>query len=270
MKPRKYLIFRLRMIALYPFGLAAIAYVRWLAPRFGRAHAQRIGHAAPRWAGKAVLALNGISLRVEGRHHLDGMAEGPLLLLSNHTSRFDGYIMLALMPRRFKSFWSTEAHVNSEDLSVANAFGRAFDLFFVHAKNDRRATLAEFKAAERHVREGGALSFFPEGKFSQDGWVRDIGTSCVSMGIRTGAPIVPVVVHDACEAFERRQGGQGGGPQEILVTILPALPTIGRAKSEVAAVVRHLETSMNATLAAGGKASPPPVCATDGDAVVSG
>lgn len=245
---KKYLIFRVRMLLLYPIGLLAIIYFCWLAPLFGLSHRRHAQQRIPQCLSRAVLWLNGIRLRVEGIEHLRSAA-GRRVLLTNHNSRFDGYILLAICPFAFKSFWSDTAHVTTEGFGFVARIGRVFDLFFVHDKSSKRATLAEFIRAERYLQDGGNLSFFPEGQFSSDGWVRDIGTACVRLAVNTDAEIVPIVILDSHVTFETR-GEFGHTTPEISLKILPPIATIGRHKSEVPALANELETLMNRTLAA--------------------
>ncbi len=192
------------MMLLYPLGLSLMGYYAWVAPLFGRTHLERLRRTVPQLLGAAVLRLNRVGFSVEGLDRLrTPESGGPRVLMSNHNSRFDAYILLALYPRAFKSFWSNADHVTNEGFSLVHSFGRTFDMFFTHDKTNIRNTLREFKRAEEYLRAGGVVSFFPEGQFSADGWVRDIGSSCVGLAIRCSAPITPIVMLDTnklCDA----------------------------------------------------------------------
>jgi 1-acyl-sn-glycerol-3-phosphate acyltransferase len=250
LQQRKYFFFRTRMMLLYPMGVLAMAYIKWLAPAFGRDHVERIRRAVPRLLSTAVLKLNGIRLKVDGLHNLGNDVSGARVLVTNHNSRFDGYILLAMCPFAFKSFWSDTAHITTEGFRMVAAFGRVFDLFFVHDKSSIRNTLREFKKAEQCLRDGGTVSFFPEGQFSRDGWVREVGASCIGLAVRTGSSVVPIVMLDTHATFESRKRFFGG-TKEVRVVVLPPIDVASRLKADVPSLVLQVESLMNTTLAQG-------------------
>jgi 1-acyl-sn-glycerol-3-phosphate acyltransferase len=173
-----------------------------------------------------------------------------------------------MCPFRFKSFWSDTAHVTTEGFRMVAAFGRVFDLFFVHDKRAVRNTLREFKRAEQHLRDGGTVSFFPEGKFSPDGWVREVGASCIGLAVKTGAPLVPIVMLDTSATFES-PARFFSGPKEVRVVILPPIGTGSRRKPDVPSLVAEVEAQMNTRLAQSRKV-PCPVPSRAGPGVGAG
>ncbi len=239
-------LFRLRILVLaLPLALC-IAYQRWIAPRLGRAHAQRSRDALPRALSRVFLRMNGIRPKLSGVEHLAATAGRPRVLMVNHNSRFDGYILIAALDIRFKSFWSNTAHITTEGFSLIHQLGLAFDMFFVHDKSDKRRTLQEFRRAEAFLAEGETLSVFPEGTFSSDGEIRGFGSSCVSLAMRAGADILPVVMAGTEATFERQTARRG--VKTVRIQVLPPISTAGLDRQDVARVTGELEALMNTQL----------------------
>ncbi|PUE53055.1 hypothetical protein B9Z45_13230 [Limnohabitans sp. 2KL-17] len=239
-------LFRLRVALMALPAILGMAYQSWIAPRLGSGHARRTRHAIPRALSAAFLRLNGIRSRLDGAEHLAATSGRPRLLMVNHNSRFDGYILMALMDMPFKAFWSNTAHITTEHFGLVSKVGRVFDLYFVHDKSDKRLTLAEFRRAEKYLAQGETLSVFPEGTFSSDGQVRGFGSSCVGLAMRAGAVIVPVVMADSELTFERPSGH--GEPKVVRLRVLPPVLTEGLGRQDIARVTAELEASMNSQL----------------------
>lgn len=236
-------MFRIRVAVLAVPMIMGICYQRWIAPLLGAGHARRSAHAIPRAISACFLRLNGIQPELEGAEHLAATAGRARLLMVNHNSRFDGYILMALMAERYKAFWSNTAHITTEGFGLIAVFGRVFDLFFVHDKSDKRLTLSEFRRAESHLARGETLSVFPEGTFSSDGEIHGFGSSCIGLALRAQALVVPVVMADSEMTFERLSGD--GGPKVVRVRVLPPIATAGRDRRDIARLTAELEVLMN-------------------------
>lgn len=244
---RKSLVFRLRVSLLYLPGLAVVAYFRWLAPLFGSGHVAWARRRIPQLFGQAVLGFNHVDVEVQGIETLRGFADSACVVLANHNSRFDGYILLARLPFGFKSFWSNKDHLTFERFKLITMFGRVFDLFFRHEKVDPRVTLAEFKRAEQYLLNGGRISMFPEGRFSPDGSVREMGLSCLALAWRAQVPIVPVVLIGTRAIFEDAQHN-GRAPVAVRMVVHAPIVTAGLDRNKLQVLADHVEQLMNQTL----------------------
>lgn len=248
-RPQRSQLFKLRLFLLYFPGLAMLGYYRWIAPWFGAHHVQRMRYALPRALGASFVKLNRIKVSISGIEQLVPAYSGPRVLVLNHNSRFDAYVLLSFCPFPFRSFWSNKAHVTTERFGVVKKFGEAFNMFFVHDKDNIRNTLAEFRRAEAYVASGQTLSFFPEGGYSSDGVVRNIGASCISLAIRTGALIIPIVLHDTRATFEAPD--LSSGSKVVRAVVLAPMSMAGKTSGEAAGVVKQIEALMNAEVMRG-------------------
>lgn len=235
----KHLIFRIRLMLLYPFGMGAALYFRAVRSRFPQ-HAARVRATAPRLIGKLFLWLHGAQVETRNAAYLDAVRSGGVIF-ANHTSRLDPYVLFAILPFAYRSFWSTRAHVTTERLEVVRRYGELLELFYVHDKRDRRRTAREFRRARDYVRQGNVLSVFPEGRFAPDGQALSFGVACTKLAIEAGVPIVPVVIRGTRGYFEAA-GVEPHGT--ISVQVLP--PVLTRAYSPKQA--RELNAAVEAMI----------------------
>ncbi len=243
----KRLFFRLRLMLLATISLPGGWYYRLVKARFPT-HGYWLRSAVPRLIGRLFLALYGIRLRVTGVKNLTPNHAGGAVVFANHLSRLDPYVLFALLPFPYKSFWSTKAHVTSESIGFARRFGEDFDLFFVHDKKNPRRTAKEFRHAIDYVREGNVLSLFPEGRFSNDGTPGDFGIACAKLAIKAKAPIIPVAISGTDAFFESRDA-QRRGPVKVMVGA--AISTADHSPGDARDLSQQLETviqQMHATL----------------------
>jgi 1-acyl-sn-glycerol-3-phosphate acyltransferase len=141
----------------------------------------------PIWA-RWIVAACGMQVEVEGLEKID--RTGSYVLISNHLSNFDIFVILAALPLTIR-------FVAKKELLRVPIFGQALALsnHIVIDRSDSEGAIARINA---HVAEHGGESFcilfFAEGTRSPDGKVHPFKRGGVSLAIRTGLPIVPMSV----------------------------------------------------------------------------
>ncbi len=161
-------------------------------------------------------------LRADGLEHVP--KAGPFILVANHCSYFDGFILAAVLPpavaqqvfylgfewffrNRILAAWARGARVIPVDM----------DTYLVRA----------LQASARVLRDGKILCLFPEGERSADGEVRPFrkGTGILVRELRV--PVLPAYIAGAFEAWPRGQSlprvhplrvrfGPVASPEELL------------------------------------------------------
>lgn len=133
-------------------------------------------------------------LRVEGREHVPASVDpGPLIVVVNHTAGVDPVLVQAACP--FEIRW-----VMAEDMRVPRfeSLWRFTRVIFV----DRRAKRGPgLRDAIRHVRAGGVIGVFPEGRIERP--PRRLLPFEAGVGFlirRTKARVLPVLVEGTPEA----------------------------------------------------------------------
>ena len=138
-------------------------------------------------AGAWLLArLTGTSLTVRGLDHLPA---GPCVLVANHSSFLDAYVLMAAIPRHFHYVAKRELLDNRwlarPLIRVGTLFVERFD---VQRSADEAGQLAET------ARTGQSLGFFPEGTFTRMPGLREFRMGAFVAAAQAGTPVVPVTI----------------------------------------------------------------------------
>ncbi|MEW6459131.1 MAG: lysophospholipid acyltransferase family protein [Bacillota bacterium] len=112
---------------------------------------------------------------------------GPVIVVANHTSLLDGFLLAAFWPRRI-TFLSAAYLFR---LPVVGAFLRAIGAIQVQNEGSE---LAGMRAALRVLQGGGTLGLFPEGRVCQTDKLCPFQTGWAYLALKTGAPVLPVAI----------------------------------------------------------------------------
>jgi 1-acyl-sn-glycerol-3-phosphate acyltransferase len=162
------------------------------ATAFDRA-CSRVVYDTAYFAAAAAMTL-GWSLRTEGRQHIP--ATGPVLLIANHQSFFDP-VLVGLSTRRHLRY-----------LARKTLFGNPVFGWLIRMLNavpiDQDGVGKEgIKTVLEQLRGGQAVVVYPEGNRSDDGSLQPLKPGIQLLIKRTEAPIVPVGIAGAYEAWSR-------------------------------------------------------------------
>ena len=131
------------------------------------------------------------------------LPDGPVIVISNHTSYADG-VLLALVCRRLGRSARLMA---TAGVFRAPLLGQALRRlgFIPVARGSDQAADALGPAADA-LAAGEVVALFPEGRVTRDPghWPERSKTGAVRLALRTGAPIVPVAIDGAHRLVGRR------------------------------------------------------------------
>lgn len=136
--------------------------------------------------------------------------DGPVIVAANHASNLDPVVIASfLLPklgRRLQWLGKRELF----DWPVIGLMARKGG---VHAVDRSTADVEAYRLAKRILDEGHALFVFPEGTRSRDGALQEARHGAAVLGLRTGAPIVPVGIAGSYDRWPRgrklpRPGGR--------------------------------------------------------------
>ena len=168
---------------------------------------------------------------VHGREHLP---DGPCVLVANHLSLLDILVLFRL----FTPFtWVSKA----ENFRVPFiGWNMRLNRYIALRRGDRASVLRMLAQCEAALRDGTPVMMFPEGTRSQDGRLRSFKPGAFELALRTGVPVVPIVVRGTGDALPKR-GFVLRGRHDISVTVLdPLAPQPGETAEELSARVRAL------------------------------
>ena len=117
----------------------------------------------------------------EGREHV---ADGPLILASNHLGNVDPMVLAVAVRRRHVRFMAKEELFEGP----LSPFVRAWGAFPVRRGGSDREAM---RLAEATVRAGGLLGMFPEGTRSATGALGEMHGGTAVIALRTNTPILP-------------------------------------------------------------------------------
>ena len=159
--------------------------------------------------------LTGTPLTVRG---LEQLPAGPCVLVANHSSFLDAYVLMAAIPRRFHYVAKRELLDNRW---VGPPLQRIGTLFVERFDMQRSADEAGKIAEAAHV--GHSLGFFPEGTFMRMPGLLSFRMGAFLAAAQAGVPVVPVTIRGTRSMLRAGSWFPRRGRLEVLVEA-PAQP----------------------------------------------
>ncbi len=186
---------------------------------------------------RALLALAGCRLRVEGAEHL--LATGPAVLVANHSSYTDALVLLAALPIAFR-------FVAKRELAASPLIGRIIAKVghLMVERADVGRSVADAERAAATLRRGTSLMFFPEGTFVRPPGLLPFRLGAFKAAVENGRPVVPIAIRGTRELLP----ADTWLPRRARITVRIAPPLETRAKGWQEMV--RLRDAARATIAA--------------------
>lgn len=166
---------------------------------------------------------------------------GPVIVVANHSSLLDGFVLAACLPRKVTYFSSAYLF----GLPLAGPFLRGIGAIPVQ-KNEGGVTA--IKKALQVLAAGGVLGIFPEGGVGLGEKVRDLQAGWAYLAIKSGAPVLPVAIRGSSNALPpgARIPRRGritviiGKPQNCPRELRPRRKTMAAANSRLVEELKYL------------------------------
>ncbi len=165
------------------------------------------------WA-RLFLRMIGCPVRVEGAHHLQ--ANGPCVLVANHSSYLDPVVMLAGLP---VNFLFVAKHEVSRWPVVGTVIRKAGHLLV--DRKDAAQSLAGSDQIEDSLRMGSSVLLYPEGTFTPATGVRPFKLGAFKAAVSTALPVLPIALAGTRRFLRDQTWLPRRGP--IHMVILPPL-----------------------------------------------
>lgn len=142
--------------------------------------------ALARSAARLLARLTGASLTVRGLEHLP---TGACILVANHSSYLDAYVLMAAIPRHFHYVAKREL---LDNIWLARPLTRMGTLFV--ERFDLQRSVEEAHKLAGAAQTGQSLGFFPEGTFTRMPGLLDFRMGAFVAAAQAGMPITPVTI----------------------------------------------------------------------------
>jgi 1-acyl-sn-glycerol-3-phosphate acyltransferase len=168
---------------------------------------------------KLLFRLTFTPLRVTGTEHLD--PEQPHIIVANHTSYLDGFIVTAALDLSIHFIVKGEL----ARILPARLLLQRFGVEFVDRRNSNKAVSDVRRIAEKS-KAGQTIVFFPEGTFTTFPGLQPFRMGAFVTAVRTRVPVTPVAIRGARNIIR----GSNWFPRRghIDVTVRPSITPAGK------------------------------------------
>jgi 1-acyl-sn-glycerol-3-phosphate acyltransferase len=204
----------------------------------------------PRLWARALLFLSGARVEMEGMESVDWSR--PTVVVANHQSWFDVFVLAAYLPARYR-------FVAKQELARIPIFGKAWRSCGHISVNrtDRSQAVASIEEAGTEIRDHRlAVIFFPEGTRSPDGRLREFKKGAFVLAIQTGVPVVPIGISGSHAIMPKGSFRIRSGT--IRVRVGEPIPVSGLGMPERDALLREARARVAGLLGETAESAPPP------------
>jgi 1-acyl-sn-glycerol-3-phosphate acyltransferase len=138
-----------------------------------------------RAVARGLLCLSGTPLTVQGLEHLP--THGPYVLVANHASYLDGFVLTAVLPGDISFVVKREL----EACFFARALLQRLGAVFVERFDAQRGVEDTHRILQT-IQQGRAVAFFPEGTFRRPVGLLPFRLGAFIVAAQTGLPIIPL------------------------------------------------------------------------------
>lgn len=192
--------------------------------------------------GWCIMKVAGVTLEVDGIENLAG--EATQVIVGNHTSNFDIYVMLFILHRRYFRI------VCKKQLVYIPIFGWALWISgfpFLDRSNPSRAQATMEKTAALMKRTGMSILAFPEGTRNVEPGLMRFKKGPFVLALEAGVPIVPFAIYGAREVQSRHSFWVH--PGRIRVSVLPKVGVDNLTYEDRDALIKTVRDSVEKRLA---------------------
>jgi 1-acyl-sn-glycerol-3-phosphate acyltransferase len=173
-------------------------------------------HIVARYWARSILFVSRTRVHVTGLSHID--LQKPYIFMPNHTSNFDIPVLLSHLPVQFR--WLAKAELFKFPL-----FGYAMKRagYISIDRSNRKSAFESLEQAATAIRNGKSVMIFPEGTRSRDYTIHDFKKGGFVLAIKSGVPIVPVIIHGTWRIMSKN--GLMIRPGNVILEILEPIQT---------------------------------------------
>jgi 1-acyl-sn-glycerol-3-phosphate acyltransferase len=173
----------------------------------------------PRYWALKILKASTCPVTLTGQEHID--PDAPQILVANHESWFDVFVLAAHIPGRYR-------FVAKKELEKIPIFGPAIMMcgHITVDRGDRSAAIESLEQAAQQIRsDNSTIVLFPEGTRTRTGDLQKFKKGAFVLAIQARVPIVPVAIRGTRAIMPK--GAWRIRPGPIDITIGEPIPVEG-------------------------------------------
>ena len=153
-------------------------------------------HLVGRFWARSIVFLSRVKVSVQGLEHIDPGAA--YVYMANHQSMFDVLALLGYLPVQFR--W-----IAKMELFKIPIFGYSMTRvgYIGIDRSNRKSAYKSLQEAAQKIAQGVSVVVFPEGTRSEDGRIKPFKAGGFYLAIRSGRPIVPVVIYGSKDVLPK-------------------------------------------------------------------
>jgi 1-acyl-sn-glycerol-3-phosphate acyltransferase len=173
-------------------------------------------HLVGRFWARSIVFVSRVKVSVRGLEYIDPSAA--YVYMANHQSMFDILTLLGYLPVQFRWLAKMELfQIPVFGYSMARVGYISID------RSNRKSAYKSLQEAAQKIAQGVSVVVFPEGTRSTDGQIKPFKVGGFYLAIRSGRPIVPVVIFGSHHVMPK--GMLRIRPGGILLSINPPIDT---------------------------------------------
>jgi 1-acyl-sn-glycerol-3-phosphate acyltransferase len=172
-----------------------------------------INYQAAKWA-RRVIWVTGSKVTVSGQENIP--KDKGVVFIANHQSYLDIPVMIGFIDKP-KGFI---AKVELLKIPILSMWIKRLGGVFIVRNNPKQSLKAINQGAEK-VKEGSSMVIFPEGTRSSDGTLGQFKPGSLKLAVKSGAPIVPVVIKGTINILSKKK--LAVKPSNVEIYILPPI-----------------------------------------------
>jgi len=173
-------------------------------------------HLVGRFWARSIVFVSRVKVSVRGLEYIDPSAA--YVYMANHQSMFDILTLLGYLPVQFRWLAKMELfQIPVFGYSMARVGYISID------RSNRKSAYKSLQEAAQKIAQGVSVVVFPEGTRSTDGQIKPFKGGGFYLAIRSGRPIVPVVIFGSHQVMPK--GRLRIRPGQIILNINPPIET---------------------------------------------
>lgn len=163
--------------------------------------------------------------------HPDYLPDGQCVVVANHASYLDGFVLMAALPPRFGFVIKREvSRVPLAGLLLARIGSELVERF------DRNKGASDARRVVRSAANGHSFVFFPEGTFAHQPGLLKFHSGAFMTAARAGCPVVPCVIRGTRDALPAKPPRLL--PARLEVQFLPPLSVAQSGDEQASSTLR--------------------------------